>query len=128
MKIQPRKPLGLLWPNLNGVTQVHRLVMDDVAKQGWFKESSLKYCFILRMDYIICFVLKDMTHRELMIPFPFFPEIWIKPKFLGVGCGNHISRVPQHFNGGFNSAINQICDLDKSPNFWISISSSIKRG
>lgn len=33
MKIQPKKTVSFLWTNLSGVTLVHRLVMDDVAKQ-----------------------------------------------------------------------------------------------
>lgn len=75
--------------------------MDDVVKQGWIKESSPKYCFILRMDYIICFVLNDMIHREPMIPFPFFPEIWANQK----GQSGGDTHLESHFSGLLSDVI-----------------------
>lgn len=61
----------------------------------------------------MCFALKDMTHMEPTIPF--LSSLKLEQNQKGVGRGSHIPRVPHHFNGGFNSIINQKCDLHKSP-------------
>lgn len=55
MKIQPKKPLHFLWPNLNRVIQVQELVMDDVAKIRMNQRVIIKSMFYSknRLSYVL---------------------------------------------------------------------------
>lgn len=79
MKIQPKKPLSLLWPNLNGVTQVHRLVIDDVAKQGWITVIT-KMLFYSKDGLYHMFCPKRHDSQGAHDSFSFLLKIWAKPK------------------------------------------------
>lgn len=113
MKIQPKKPLSLLWPNLNRVTWVRGWVMDDIAKH-WLNQSIITEILLYSKDGLYhTFCPKRYDSQGAVIPFPFFPEIWTKPK--RARWVSHTSKVPPVSVGCYRMW------LSKSPNLWLSL-------